>query len=158
MLRFYCIYGRTKRNEFHMKKKLFVVDDESLIASLIQSAMDAEFEISHIGSGKSCLDRLTKEQPDVMFFDMHIPEMGGLELVSAVRKNPLLAKIPVVIMSSNKSDFEKNLVLSQGVDGYIGKPLNYADLSEVVRSLPGLEKQQREESLYAKSPVSPYMS
>jgi len=118
-----------------MKKKVFVVDDESLIASLIQSAIEADGDVSHIGTGKSCIDRLTKEQPDMLFVDMHIPEMGGLDMVSKIRRNPDLAKIPVVIMSSNHSEFEKNLVLSQGVEAYICKPLNYNDISGAMSKL-----------------------
>lgn len=119
-----------------MKKKVFVVDDEALIASLIESAMSEDYEINHIATGKGCLDRLTREQPDLMFIDMHMPEMTGLEVVASMRRSNALTRIPVVIMSANKSDFEKNLVLAQNVQGYMGKPLNYSDLHQVVATLP----------------------
>ena len=115
-----------------MKKKLFVVDDESLIASLIETAMADEYEINHIATGKGCLDRLTREKPDLMFVDMHMPEMTGLEVVAKMRCSPALVSIPVVIMSANTSEFERNLVLAQDVQGYVGKPLNYNELHKVV--------------------------
>lgn len=118
-----------------MKKKVFVVDDEALIASLIESAMSEDYEINHIATGKGCLDRLTREQPDLMFVDMHMPEMNGLEVVANMRKSAALHQIPVVIMSANTSDFERNLVLAQDVQGYVGKPLNYNDLHKVVAGL-----------------------
>lgn len=118
-----------------MKKKVFVVDDEALIATLIESAMSEDYEINHIATGKGCLDRLTREQPDLMFLDMHMPEMSGLEVVASMRRSAQLNRIPVVIMSANTSDFEKNLVLSQDVQGYVGKPLNYNDLHQVVAGL-----------------------
>ena len=115
-----------------MKKKLFVVDDESLIASLIETAMEDEYEINHIATGKGCLDRLTREKPDLMFVDMHMPEMTGLEVVAKMRCSPALVGIPVVIMSANTSEFERNLVLAQDVQGYVSKPLNYNDLHKAV--------------------------
>ena len=115
-----------------MKKKVFVVDDESLIASLIESAMTEDFEINHIATGKGCLDRLTREKPHMMFVDMHMPEMSGLEVVANMRRSPQLSHIPVVIMSANTSEFEKNLVLSQDVQGYVSKPLNYNDINKAM--------------------------
>lgn len=118
-----------------MKKKVFVVDDEALIATLIESAMSEDYEINHIATGKGCLDRLTREQPDLMFVDMHMPEMNGLEVVASMRRSAQLNQIPVVIMSANTSDFEKNLVLAQDVQGYVGKPLNYNDLHQAVAAL-----------------------
>ena len=121
------------------KKKVFVVDDESIIAGLIQDAVDTQADVSHIGSGRGCLDRLTKEKPDLLFVDMHIPEMGGLEMVSKMRKDPSLSKIPVVIMSSNHSEFEKNLVMNQGVHNYIPKPLKFQDISGIMK---GIEKER----------------
>jgi len=115
-----------------MKKKVFVVDDESLIATLIETAMAEDYEINHIATGKGCLDRLTRERPDLMFVDMHMPEMDGLEVVAKMRRSPQLADIPVVIMSANTSEFERNLVLAQNIQGYVAKPLNYNDLHKVV--------------------------
>lgn len=125
--------GRREKNT--MKKKVFVVDDESLIASLIESAMTDNYEINHISTGKGCLDRLTREQPDLMFVDMHMPDLNGLDVVAKMRRSPQLAGIPVVIMSSNVSEFERNLVLAQNVQGYVGKPLNYRDLHHVVSNI-----------------------
>jgi len=117
-----------------MKKKVFVVDDEYLIANLIETAM-TDLDINHIGSGRGCLDRLTREQPDFMFVDMHMPEMTGLEVVAQMRRSPKLAKIPVIVMSANTSEFERNLVLNQDVQGYVSKPLNYTELTNAVAKL-----------------------
>lgn len=117
-----------------MKKKVFVVDDESLIASLIENAMTDDYEINHISTGSGCLDRLSREKPDLMFVDMHMPEMSGLDVVAKMRQSPKLMRIPVVMMSSNSSDFERNLVMSQDVQAYVTKPLNYKELHAAVSS------------------------
>lgn len=72
------------------------------------------------------------KRPGLVLLDINMPKMNGIEVLTEIKADPVLARLPVIIMTV--SDREKDLVdsYSKGACSYIRKPVNFAKLCEVV--------------------------
>jgi len=66
--------------------------------------------------------------------DLHLPDMGGAEIVSQLLQDPTTAEIPIVITTGGAAAGELERLLAAGVCGYLEKPLDFGRLREVVSS------------------------
>jgi two-component system cell cycle response regulator DivK len=75
------------------------------------------------------------QQPDLILMDIQLPGMDGLAATALLKQDPLTATIPVIALTAMamKEDKEKSQVA--GCDGYIAKPLRYAELYAVIDAL-----------------------
>lgn len=101
-----------------------------MLVSIIESLGD--FRIVEAANGFEALRLLPREQVDLIFTDINMPDINGLELISYLRNNPNYRHIPVVILSTegSQSDIEKGRSL--GANEYIVKPFNSADLKNII--------------------------
>jgi len=85
--------------------------------------------------GRQGLDKARSESPDLILLDMVMPEMGGMEVLSALKKDARLKDIPVLIVtaSAQKGDAEK--AMGMGAAGYLIKPFHVPTLYDRVEEL-----------------------
>ena len=99
-------------------------------------------EITVVGNGKEALEKFIEERPDVIFMDIQMPEMDGVESTGKIRdwenKNNVSTRVPIVAMTANTLKSDKDLFLSEGMDDYLSKPFN---TSELIRLLDRIYKQ-----------------
>jgi two-component system chemotaxis response regulator CheY len=74
---------------------------------------------------------------DLIMTDINMPDMDGEELLLEVRKDPLLADIPLIVISTDRSDSRAKQMISLGADGYVSKPFLPSTLSEEMYRLLG---------------------
>ena len=117
--------------------KVIVADDEKLIANNIARRVEDSSEafrvIARAGSGTEALEQARELLPDVVFSDIKMPEMDGIELISKLRKEH--PEILCVIVSGY-SDFEymKAAIQNSAVD-YLLKPVNPEELHRLLQKL-----------------------
>ena len=101
-----------------------------MLVSIIESLGD--FRIVEAANGFEALRLLPREHVDLIFTDINMPDINGLELISYLRNNPNYQHIPVVIISTegSQSDIEKGRML--GANEYIVKPFECADLKGII--------------------------
>lgn len=88
------------------KKKICIVEDEPSIREIYQIELEKNgYEVTSASNGAEGLELLKREKPDVALIDVMMPEMNGIELMEAMRKDELLSKIPVIVIT-NLSDEE----------------------------------------------------
>ncbi len=116
-----------------MKKKVFLVDDEEIISTLINGFLEEKYDVKCFLSGEACLEALSTENPDAIIVDAHMPGMDGLATCEAVRKR--FENMPIVLMSANESEFEKNLAIRAGAQHYLGKPIRGQELMGALNRL-----------------------
>jgi DNA-binding response OmpR family regulator len=106
-----------------MEKKVLIVDDEEAIRSLLDNAFrKAGFSPVVAGSGEEALAILEKDNIQVMFLDMNLPGMNGMELCAIIRKNNPVACI--YSMTGYGSIFQLTECRDIGFDDYFLKPIN----------------------------------
>jgi len=80
---------------------ILVVDDEFSVAEVLESILvDVGHEVVTAANGRQGLERAEERPPDIVLLDFMMPILGGASMLQALRKNPALRNIPVVIMSS----------------------------------------------------------
>lgn len=104
--------------------KVLVVEDSFTVRELQRSILEAagyQVEVAH--DGRQALDRLHRDREiGCVVTDLEMPELDGLSLTRAIRDDPLLAGLPVVIVTSRNSDDDRAAGLAAGADAYMTKP------------------------------------
>lgn len=124
-----------------MSWKVLVVDDSSIVRSVIQKTLGMMAtpveECTQAGDGKEALEVLAKQPIDVCFVDINMPVMNGVELITAMKGDAKLKKIPVIVISTEGSTTRIDQLKEMGVAGYIRKPFTPEQFQEVVDQVLG---------------------
>jgi two-component system, chemotaxis family, response regulator Rcp1 len=73
--------------------------------------------------------------PDVVLLDLNLPRMDGREVLQAIKNDPKLQRIPVIVMTSSKAEIDIVKTYDLGANGYIVKPVTFERLQEIVASI-----------------------
>ncbi len=118
------------------RTRVLVVDDAwSVRRSMQQLLEDAGYDVATAADGFEALERLRAKVPAVVLTDLEMPNLNGLELARRMQEIPQWAGIPVVMITSRTSAKHREEGLKAGVDVYLTKPYQDADLLAQVRSL-----------------------
>lgn len=84
-----------------MSKKILVVEDEHLLRRLlVQSLKEGNFEVIEAIDGEEGIVKAKEERPDLILLDLILPGISGYEVLLRMKKDPLLEKIPVIVLSN----------------------------------------------------------
>ena len=101
---------------------ILVVDDASANLTLCRGLLGDEYDVRLAKSGRAALAALTKLRPDVILLDIEMPDMSGFEVMEAINKNPELADVPVVFVTSHATEKLVVKAVEYGAFSYIVKP------------------------------------
>jgi DNA-binding response OmpR family regulator len=119
-----------------MSKRILVVDDEPNIIISVQFLMSREgFDVSIARDGDEALDAIRSQRPDLVVLDVMMPKRNGFEVCEAVRADPDLAAVRILMLTAKgrEADFDKGMKL--GADAYLAKPFSTRELVQKVREL-----------------------
>ena len=118
-------------------KRALVVEDSPAMRQLIVFALKRlkGLEVHEAEDGVGALKILSNEQFDIVLTDINMPLMDGLKLVSLVRQNELHQEIPIVVITTEGAQADRQRAISLGASAYITKPIQAAQVVEVVRNL-----------------------
>ncbi|HCM36619.1 MAG: hypothetical protein A3J30_01805 [Candidatus Wildermuthbacteria bacterium RIFCSPLOWO2_02_FULL_47_9c] len=103
-------------------KKVLVVEDEQLIADLLQKKLIKEgYYAFAAGDGEAALQQIREERPDIVLLDIVLPRMNGFEVLAELRKDEELRKIPVIIISNSGQPAEIEKAREAGVRDWLIK-------------------------------------
>jgi two-component system chemotaxis response regulator CheY len=117
---------------------ILIVEDSSTMRSLLGSSLEeleGPVKLVDVASGFEALRALPRQSFDLIVTDINMPDINGLELVSFVKRNPAYHEIPLVIVSTEGSERDRDKGLELGADAYVVKPFDPEALREVARSL-----------------------
>ncbi|MET0251665.1 MAG: response regulator transcription factor [Novosphingobium sp.] len=110
-----------------------LVDDDRNILTSVSIALQAEgFQTRVYSDGEAALKALTDNPPDLAVFDIKMPRMDGLELLSRLRQSSAL---PVIFLTSKDDELDEALGLAAGADDYIAKPFSQRLLIARIRAI-----------------------
>ena len=122
-----------------MSYRVLIVDDSSVVRTMVKKAiqmagLDVE-EVHEAANGLEALERLRTNWVDIVFTDLHMPVMNGMELVQSMARDGVLATTPVVVVSSDPSETRAEDLRRLGVRAYLKKPFRPEGFREVIEGL-----------------------
>ncbi len=124
-----------------MPYNILVVDDSQTVRAVIRKTLDLAGvdvgEIHEAGNGQEALDILRDNWLDLVFADINMPVMTGIEMVDRMSADGLLKTVPVVIVSTEGSATRVEQLKAKGVSAYIRKPFTPEIIREVVDEVLG---------------------
>jgi len=117
---------------------VLIVEDSPTMRALLVAALEGlarEIDVTEVASGFEALRRLPRERFDLIVTDVNMPDINGLELVSFVRRNPAYARVPLVIVSTEGSERDREKGMALGADAYLVKPFEPEELQRVAQAL-----------------------
>ena len=128
-------------------KKVVIGEDEDAIAHLVEATLgDAGWLCLRGRDGVAALELVRQEDPDLLILDVLMPKMDGLETVKRLKADPVLSKVPVLMLTSLTSVDDKVRGLSAGADDYLGKPFDLRELYARAHALVRASRRERDRS------------
>ena len=104
-------------------------EDDPTIRKVTHSALrSTSHEVHFAANGREALELIERVHPDVIFTDVAMPEMDGLQLADAVRARPALAHIPIVFVTASLQREQIERYFAHGATDYLAKPFSTAEL------------------------------
>jgi diguanylate cyclase (GGDEF)-like protein len=126
---------------------IMVVDDDDDIAGFVAFNLRVHgFEVIRAKHGQEALDLMEVRRPDLAVVDWMMPHMDGVELTRRLRAEPLTSALPVIMLTAKGMTVDKVVGLTTGVDDYLVKPFDTAELMARVSSTLRRTKEFREVS------------
>jgi two-component system chemotaxis response regulator CheY len=116
---------------------VMVVEDSPTTRSMLISAIEdmGDFTVVEAANGFEALKKLPEFPPDLLITDINMPDINGLEVVRFVKENPRYRHIPVIIVTTEGRDVDRERGMKMGADRYVVKPFRSADIQLHVREL-----------------------
>lgn len=115
-----------------MARIMFVDDDPLTLETLRKSVSLLGHEALLASSGDIAQNTARTQLPDLILTDMHLPDMGGLELVEKLKGDPTTTHIPVIVLSASAEMDAQELSHTAGAEAFIAKPIRLQALQELI--------------------------
>jgi len=116
-----------------MGERILYIEDSPSNRLLVTRILLVEgYEVLEATDGAEGIQMAKSEHPDLILMDMNLPEVDGYELTETIKADPELSDIPVVAMTANVMQGDREKALQAGCVGYIPKPIDVDSLPEQV--------------------------
>lgn len=118
--------------------KILTVDDSKLIRDLVEAVLiENGHEVVTANDGVEGLEATRNNQFDLVLSDINMPNMTGISMVSKVRRLAGYEHTPIIMLTTESSDFKKNKAKTMGASGWLQKPFDPERLMKAVNKLIG---------------------
>ncbi len=116
--------------------KVLVVDDDKTTRKMLSLILKSKgYEVVTAENGMDGLQKLGIEQINLILTDMNMPYMDGIEFIKQVRANPEISHIPIVMLTTEADEEEKQRAYKAGVDDYLVKPATGEQIVESMKRI-----------------------
>jgi two-component system KDP operon response regulator KdpE len=112
--------------------RILIVDDEPNIVATVSPLLRARgYEVFSAVSGRSGLDAVDRDKPDLVVLDLGLPDMDGIDVCRTMRQ---VSNVPIVVLSARGAEGDKVAALDAGADDYVTKPFGPEELLARIRA------------------------
>lgn len=117
------------------KGRVVIVEDEPHIVLSLEFLLRREgYEATSAADGEEGLALVKRLRPDVVLLDLMMPKLNGYQVCQAIKSDPGLASIPIIILSAKGQEVEILKGLELGASAYVTKPFGNAEVLEAIRA------------------------
>jgi CheY-like chemotaxis protein len=105
------------------RSRVLIVDDEPITRMLVKLLLERDgFTVFEAQNGDEAIATAAREHPDLVLLDLNMPVMDGYEAIHHLRHNPSLARLPIIVLTSEDGPTVERRVLAMGANDYMIKP------------------------------------
>lgn len=121
-------------------KSILIVEDSTTTRSLIRAVIEelGDFNIVEAPTGFDALKLLPAQDFDLVVTDINMSDINGLELINFVKSNPRYSNIPLLIVTTERSEEDKKKGMALGATAYVTKPFKALELQDIVKKVLNL--------------------
>ena len=102
---------------------ILIVDDSAVMVRLLEYTLQSVGYATQAAlSGDAALERIRQQRPALVFLDIMMPDVDGLQVLRRIRRDPALAELPVVVISARAQEADRDAALAAGATDYMTKP------------------------------------
>jgi len=114
---------------------LIVEDEKTVLDTLAHNLQNEGYKVLKAQDGEAALGVIRKKRPDLVLLDIMIPVMDGLAVCQIVRRDPVIAATPIIMLTARGTQGDKMVGLDSGADDYITKPFGVGELLARIRAV-----------------------
>lgn len=120
-------------------KKLLIVDDSKMVRKIISVSLKNEknIQLYEAASGLEALDKLMEIDVDLIFTDINMPNMDGLEFIKRCKEDEMFEHIPIIVISTEDGVEDRERAMELGASGFVSKPLDKESILSIIHSMLG---------------------
>lgn len=120
-----------------MIKKILLVDDSMTVLAMQRMVLSRRYELATASNGREGVARALAFRPDLILLDIAMPEMNGLDVLTALRSDVTTRNIPVIMVTAHGDASSRETSYARGCNDFITKPIHSLVLIAKVRNLLG---------------------
>ena len=122
-----------------MTRTILIVDDDPLIRKLIATTLEdvSGFRLIEAGDGEEAVGAAVAERPEIVFLDIDMPRLNGLEACRRIRSDPVTSSTTIVMLTAASDGHAEYSARQAGADVFLTKPFSPLDLLRLVDRLGG---------------------
>lgn len=119
------------------RRRILIVEDSPTMRQLLCFALTRlrDVDVVEARDGMDGLRKVTSDPFDLALVDINMPVMDGLKLISLIRAEACLQQMPIVVITTESAEQDRQRALALGADAYLKKPIQANRVLELVRSL-----------------------
>jgi two-component system chemotaxis response regulator CheY len=122
--------------ELISRKVVLIVDDDTAIRTLLKRSLQhLGLKVFEASNGRSAIEYLKKNKPDLVCLDLVLPELSGFEILAFIRRHRHFDTLPVLVVSARPLPEDQAQAREHGASAYLIKPFKPGEFEHCVRSL-----------------------
>ncbi|HLH30203.1 MAG TPA: response regulator transcription factor, partial [Terriglobia bacterium] len=131
-------------------ERVLIVDDDPDIQRLVSyNLTQAGFQVTAASNGRSALDTVHEDPPDLIILDVMMPDIDGMEVCRTLRQEEASRRIPIIMLTARGEEIDRVVGFEIGADDYVMKPFSPRELVLRVKSILRRVRDDRTEGLRA---------
>ncbi|MDO5563058.1 MAG: EAL domain-containing protein [Synergistaceae bacterium] len=120
-----------------MKRQILVVDDDKLNRQILKNTLGNSYDILESGDGKDAIRQMYNYHKNIsaVLLDIVMPVMDGYDVLAQIKENPVLTKIPVIVMTGSSDEEAEEKALFLGAVDFVTKPFNASIVRQRLRNI-----------------------
>ncbi len=118
-----------------MGKPILIAEDSAVTRAFLVSTLEEldDFEVVEASTGFEALKQLPRRKFELIITDINMPDINGLELINFVKTNVNYRGIPLIVVTTEGSERDRQKGMALGADEYLVKPINTDELQTLIR-------------------------
>lgn len=123
--------------QYNGRLTIAIIDDNDDSRFIFRTFLEDRYEVIEFGDGLQAIEGMRGSLPDVVFLDISLPGVDGVEVLQRIRDDETLRKLKVIAFTAHSMMGDRERFLNHGFDAYLSKPINLRLINEIIEGVSG---------------------